>query len=348
MSVNEDSAGQDTGMAGAQFRVALAAAEDPSATPAERAEMLMEIAQGLQLKPRSAQQLHDAVALYERALALIPQGEPLLAARIQARRGTALQALPAGPETLEAATASFQTARGTLEALGTPAEVAEIDMNLGVATQALAGVHRARIQDAIAHYHRALRVFTRESHRREFAILHNNLAIAYLSIPASDERAVLRESLAVQSFRQVLEVVTLTDHPTEYAMAQNNLGNALQYAPSSHPLENLLQAVSAYDEALKVRNARDTPLEYANTLANKANALRNLPDDVHNPQGGNARNLATARQLYLSARALFARHGLSGNAALVEEALAELGDKGDFGEPLITEASSEPSTEPSD
>ena len=339
MSLNDAPAGQPPGLPEAQVGAAMAAAEDPTATPAERAEMLMEIAMGLQLKPRSPRQLHDALALYERALELAPATAPLLTARILARKATALQALPGGGETLEAALDCYGAARGPLHAAAAAEEVAEIDMNLGLATQSLAGMQRARIQDAIAHYHRALRIFVRETHPREFAILHNNLAIAYLSIPATDERGALREALAVQSFEQVLQVVTLIDHPSEYAMAQNNLGNALQYAPTSHPLENLLRAIDAYDEALKVRNARDTPVEYANTAANKANALCNLPDDVQQPGSGNTRNLALARRLYLEARTLFDRHGLPQNAQAIDEALAELGTAPGFGASIVPMAS---------
>ena len=48
-----------------QLDAALAAADDADASPEERAEMLMEIAMGMQQRPKSAQQLHDAVALYD-------------------------------------------------------------------------------------------------------------------------------------------------------------------------------------------------------------------------------------------------------------------------------------------
>jgi tetratricopeptide (TPR) repeat protein len=319
-------------VADTEAQAALALAEDPSAAPEERAEMLMEIARGLQIRPRSPRQLHDAVALYERALALVPAGFELLAARIRARQGTAFQALPdGGVEALEAARDCFEQARGELAARGAPEETAELDMNLGLVTQSLASAHRARIQDAIAHYHRALRVFTKDAWPREFAILHNNLAIAYLSIPATDERARMREALAVQSFEEVLRIVTLVDHPSEYAMTQNNLGNALQYAPSSHPVANLLRAVEAYDEALKVRTARDMPVEYANTVANKANALLNLPDDPEHPELGRRGNTAKARALYLEARRIFASRGLREAEAAVAEALAGIdADGADF------------------
>ena len=107
----------------------------------------------------------------------------------------------------------------------------------------------------------------------------------------------MREALAVQAFEEGLKVVNLIDHPSEYAMLQNNLGNALQYASSSHALENNLRALDAYDEALKVRTRETTPLEYANTISNKANCLWNLPDDPDHPEAGNRTNLTQAQRL---------------------------------------------------
>ena len=152
-------------------------------------------------------------------------------------------------------------------------------MNIGLVLQSLAGMRRAKITDAISAYQRALRTFDRPRIPKEFAILQNNLATAFLSIPFTDERAKMREALAVQAFEEGLRVVNIVDHPTEYAMLQNNLGNALQYVSSSHAVENNLRALDAYDEALKVRTRGTTPLEYANTIANKANCLLNLADD---------------------------------------------------------------------
>ena len=306
-----------------QFDAALQAVESDAASPEEKAEMLMEIAMGMQLRPKTAEQLHQAVALYERALGVCPPTAPLLSARIRSRMGTALQALPdGGTDALYKARACYEDAGPVLEAKGRPEEAAETQMNLGLVLQALTGHGAARITDAVQCYHRALRVFTRDAYAQEFAILHNNLAIAYLSIPLTDERARMREALAVQSFEEVLKVITLVDHPTEYAMIQNNLGNALQYASSGHPLENNLRALTAYDEALKVRTERDTPLEFANTLANKANVLRNLPDDP--VAGVPGANLDAACALYEQALAIFTRARQTGSATMVAETLAEI------------------------
>ena len=305
----------------------MAAAADADASPQERAEMLMEIAMGLQARPQSAQQLVDAIGLYERALEVAPAEAALLQARIGARMGTALQALPdADAPGLERALQCFQAAIVTLQHLGRPEEVAEAELNQGLVLQSLSAIGRARVTDAIGAYQRALRTFTREAWPQEYSVLHNNLAIAYLSMPVSDERGRMREALAVQSFEEVLKVITLIDHPSEYAMINNNLGNALQYASSSHVLENNLRALAAYDEALRVRNPRDTPIEYANTIANKANVLRNLvPDPARASLGGGLTDpLTDALALVREAQALFERFGDAAKAALMREAAGEI------------------------
>ncbi len=304
-----------------QFDAALQAIESEAETAEEKAEMLMEIAMGMQARPKAPDQLQRAVDLYRRALDLT--ADALLRARITARLGTALQALPDGGVTaLKQARDAYEAVLPVLREAGKPAEAAEVEMNLGLVTQSLAGEGAARLQDAIQSYHRALRVFTRAGYPQEYAILHNNLAIAYLSLPMVDERAKMREALAVQSFEEVLNVINLVDHPSEYAMIQNNLGNALQYASSGHALDNNLRALAAYAEALKVRNERDTPLEYASTVANKANVLRNLPGDPDRPGLGRKGSLMAARDLYSEARRILLQFGQTGSVGMIDEALA--------------------------
>jgi tetratricopeptide (TPR) repeat protein len=308
-----------------EVKAALAAAEDADVHPAERAEMLMEIAMGLQQRPKTPDQLHAAVDLYDRALTILPEDERLLGARIIARKGTALQAIPEdSTASLEKARKAFEQAIPTLIDFGKPEEIAEAEMNLGVVVQNLAGANRARIVDAIAAYQRALRTFDRIRFPRDYAILQNNLATAFLSMPFTDERGKMREALAVQAFEEGLKIVSLIDHPSEYAMLQNNLGNALQYASSSHVAENNLRALDAYAEALKVRTRDAAPLEYANTIANRANCLWNLPDDPERPEDGNADNLRVARAAYGEAREIFMAHGERDKARIVAEATDQI------------------------
>jgi tetratricopeptide (TPR) repeat protein len=306
-------------------RAGLTAASDASSDPAERAEMLMELAMGLQLRPKTPDHLKAAVALYDQALVLCRPDESLLAARIRARKGTALQAIPdAGTEFMEQARLAYEDAMPHLRELGRAEEAAEAEMNLGLVLQQLAAAGRARMVDAIASYQRALRTFDVRRFPVEFAILQNNLATAFLSLPFTDERAKIREALAVQCFEEALKVVSLIDHPAEYAMLQNNLGNALQQVSTSHSIENRLRAVAAYDEALKVRTRANAPIEYANTLANKAACLCGLPDDPARPDLGRRVNLQEAKANYEDAYTIFAEHGEPEKSRLVAEAMAEV------------------------
>lgn len=318
-------AGSSDGRVETLVEAALAAARDEEATPAERAEMLMELAMGLQQRPKTPDHLHAAVRLYDEALSLCPAEDRLLAARITARKGTALQAVPEnGTAFLDQARAAYDAAIPVLRTAGSPEELAEAEMNSGLVLQYLAGAGRARITDAIAAYQRAVRTFDRKRFPVEFALLQNNLSTAYLSMSFTDERAKLREALAVQCFEEALQAVNVIDHPVEYAMLQNNLGNALQHASSGHPVENLLRALAAYDEALKVRTRANAPCEYANTLANKANCLWGLPDDPERPERGNRANLHAARDCYEEARAIFLSEGEHDKAAIVAQALEHL------------------------
>ncbi|MCC5963763.1 MAG: hypothetical protein JJU09_11605 [Rhodobacteraceae bacterium] len=308
-----------------QVDAALMAVEDADTSDADKAQMLMEIAMGLQQAPREPADLYAAVDLYRRALALVPMGEALGGARIRARLATALMAVPAEDEgPMKAAKVEISTALATLTAEGSEAEIAEAEMNLGLICQTLAGWGLMPIQPAISAYQRALRTFDRAAYPKEFAILQNNLATAFMSMPFTDEAGKMREALAVQAFEEGLKVVSLIDHPVEYAMLQNNLGNALQYVSTSHRVENSLRALDAYDEALKVRTLRDMPEAYANTIANKANCLANLPDDMENPEAGNPRNVQEAIALMLEAQGIFQTRGEAEKARSVAEAIAEL------------------------
>lgn len=308
-----------------QVDAALGAVEDADASDADKAQMLMEIAMGLQQAPREAADLHAAVDLYRRALMLVPAGEALGGARIRARLATALMAVPADDaEPMKAAKTEITTALVILNAEGADAEIAEAEMNLGLICQTLAGAGLMPIQPAISAYQRAMRTFDKTTYPKEFAILQNNLATAFMSTPFTDDSGKMREALAVQAFEEGLRVVTLIDHPVEYAMLQNNLGNALQYVSTSHRVENGFRALEAYDEALKVRTLREMPEAYANTIANKANCLSNLPDDPENPESSNPRNVMSAIALLREAQGIFLSRGVSDKAEAVAEAIAEL------------------------
>ena len=313
-------------MTDSAVKAAIKAIADTSATIVEKIEMLIEIAQGFVKKPKTANDLWNAVTLYDKANELCQEEHPLLKARAKVGKASALRLIPdSGTELLLQAKVNYQEALPTLEELASPPEFAEAQMNLGLVLQSLVPFSLVQVTECIQVYQQALRVFSYQNYPQEYAILHNNIAIAYLSISTGSQQQYLYEGLAVQSFETALKHINLIEHPKEYAMLQNNLGNALQYLPSSHPFKNNLRAVAAYDEALKIRNLQNTPLEYANTIANKANALINLPDRPEKPESGNPQNLQQASNYYQQAFDIFIKYGQHEQAQVVNQALRELG-----------------------
>ncbi|MGK7919181.1 MAG: hypothetical protein AB4080_04135 [Trichodesmium sp.] len=304
-------------------KAALNAIESESANISEKIQMLIEMADGLQQKPKNSKQLDDAISLYEQAIELSSDDYPLLQGQALAGMATALRIMPGeGPELLLEAKKAYETALEILREQGQPEEVAEAEMNLGLVLQALVPYNLATMKEAIQGYQQSLSIFTADKYPQEYAILQNNIAIAYLSMTLSPEREGMRQAMAVQSFEEALKAVSLIEHPNEYAMLQNNLANALQYLPSLHPIDNNLRALAAYNEALKVRTAKDTPLEYAATISNKANVLYNLPDNPKHPETGNYQNLLQAKKLYEEAQAIFCEYQELERATVVSEALS--------------------------
>ncbi|MFM7365702.1 MAG: hypothetical protein ACKO11_14645 [Cuspidothrix sp.] len=309
----------------ATVKAAMSAINSESVTTKEKIQMLIELANGLQKKPKTAADLWSVVELYEQAEELCSQEYLLLKARAKAGKATALRSIPDNnSEFLVKSKIAYQEALPTLQEIGSSVEVAELQMNLGLVLQSLVAFNLAKIGDCIQLYNQALQVFTCEAYPQEYAILYNNIAIAYLSITGSQEKKAFSEGLAVQTFETALKQINLIEHPREYAMLQNNLGNALQYLQSTHPVANKLRAVTAYNEALKVRNPQDTPLEYANTIANKANALINLPDDLENPNLGNYKNLLQAKNYYQEAWIIFQENQQIEQVQMVGQALQEI------------------------
>lgn len=310
-----------TSLTDTAVKVAISALDSEAATPIEKIEMLLEMATRLQQKPSDGHPLTQAIVLYDHALDKCGDTYPLLKARTLVGKATALRSLPEeGPERLLEAKELYETALPILTQQGSSEERAETQMNLGLVMQSLVPYHRARLADCIYLYQQALEVFNVKNHPQEYAILQNNIAIAYLSMTSSTGRDDLKQAIAVQTFEQALQSITLIDHPSEYAMLQNNLGNALQYLPSTHPVDNNLRALTAYDEALKVRTAQDTPLAYAHTLANRANVLVNLPDDLEKPEGGNQQHLEQAAAHYQEVEQIFSTYGQFSQAQSVRQA----------------------------
>ena len=203
-----------------------------------------------------------------------------------------------------------------------PMLLPELYTKMGMMLQNASNGQRGALLQAVNSYQSALQNgVTQEEHPLLFAQLQNNLGLAYLSMPAMEASHQLRNGIAVQSFRHALKVYTIEDHPDMWASVSMNLANALQYAPSSHPEDNLIQAVETYEDVLKIRSRAKDPVAYALVLLNQANALAHL--GMFKPA---LEKLAEAYKLFH-----WYDHIEQANAAqeLVEQINQKLGDRGE-------------------
>lgn len=158
-----------------------------------------------------------------------------------------------------------------------PGLIAELRCGLALVVHQRADSDRSRLIEAVQLYQSALQAgITRESHPELWAQIQSNLGIAYVSTPMTEAGDKLRLAVAVQSFREAMTVYTRETHPEAWASAMLNMANAMQYLPSSHTKENLIDAVNAYEELMTVRTRALDPVGYARLLANQGNALAHL------------------------------------------------------------------------
>jgi tetratricopeptide (TPR) repeat protein len=246
---------------------------------------------------------------------------PVLAALLLGQQAGLLQEVNgADPDVVQAYVSAVDALRGK-SAVETA--MAELALGLGTAYQELAAAGsggsgdleasgQELLVEAVRCYHLALRLLRKESRPERYAFAHSNLALCYLAMPMTDARDKLRRGVAVSSLREALKVYTRDEYPREWASVTLNLANALQHLPTTHPVENLVEAVEMYEELLIARPAQDDPVGHARVLANQGTALAHL--GIHDQ----------ARPKLGAARELFAAAGDAGSVATVDAALVEL------------------------
>ncbi len=191
---------------------------------------------------------------------------------------------------------------------------AELYMTLGMVYHEMAKGRRGALMEAVKCYQEALQFYNKTTHPEIYALLQNNLALAYLAMPMKESRDQLRKAIAVQALREALKVYTRETHPDAWASATLNLANALQYLPTSDPEKRLWQAVALYQELLEVRSPDHDPAGYARVLANQANALAHL--------GAFSRALPR----YQEAVTYFERIGDTEAVQIIQQAIEEIYD----------------------
>jgi tetratricopeptide (TPR) repeat protein len=111
-----------------------------------------------------------------------------------------------------------------------------------------------------------LKVFTRNSFPKDWALTQNNLGITY-SERIRGERADNLEQ-AINSYELAIQFYTLKSLLQEWATTQNNLGNAYRNRIKGERADNIEQAIASYELALQVRTRDIFPDNWADTQIN--------------------------------------------------------------------------------
>ncbi|MEM8678709.1 MAG: hypothetical protein AAGF97_05045, partial [Planctomycetota bacterium] len=220
------------------------------------------------------QEFQVAIEVLGQAAAAARADSPLFAAQLL---GQHAELLRQDPQLVAMATQCYREALALVE--GTPLVTlpAELWIQLGETYHQQAGTRRGPLMEAVKCYQSGIQCgLTREEHPQHFAHAQLQIGLAYLAAPLQSSSDQLRMAIALQSFREAAKVYTKEAFPQLWATTQLNLANAFQYLPSSHPQENLIEAVKIYDDVLTVRDRATDPLGYARVLLNQSNALAHL------------------------------------------------------------------------
>lgn len=215
----------------------------------------------------------SATELMKKAAETAKNASPVLAAQINANLGDTLHQFQGANAN---AMMLYKRAIDGLKNTELEFEKASTNLNLGICFQELSNGQRGAILEAVRCYQESLNYFRADRFPNQFALAQNNLALGYLSMPMTEASDQLRVGIAVQSLREVLKIWTRDANPQGWESAQLNLANALQYLPSKHIEENLMEAVRLYEEILEVRKRSQNPIGYARLLSNQGNALAHL------------------------------------------------------------------------
>ena len=133
-----------------------------------------------------------------------------------------------------------------------------------------------RLEQAVAAYEAALRIYTRERAPLQWAGTQNNLGTALAALGRRKSGTDHLER-AVAAYEAAFQEYTRECIPLDWAATQNNLGNTLQtLGERESGTARLEQAVAAYEAALQVHTRERVPLDWATTQNNLGAALQTL------------------------------------------------------------------------
>lgn len=142
------------------------------------------------------------------------------------------------------------------------------------------------IEIAIAAYNIAVPLLNSHEQPQLWAVILNNLGIAYFERIKGDRSSNLEQS--IQCYQRVLQICVRENLTSDWARTQLNLGNAYLQQSEGNREENIEQSIQCYQAALQVYTRKAFPKLWADTQSNLGVAYK---DRI---QGGRSLNLEMA------------------------------------------------------
>lgn len=220
------------------------------ASPDSAAASLLVTARHLTEEPEGAQDLIDALFLYDAAADFL-RGNPVRWARTRAEKGRALLHMPGFDlESLPAVAELMEESLRILRFRGTRAEVREIELELGLCLMGLAAIGRIEWTRVVGCYRRAIRLLDPATDGERLALAQNNLATALLQLEVDEVHEKRRMSDVIECFRAALAATPVEERPQDHALFQANLATTLAAAASDGCVTTRDAALEAFDRAL--------------------------------------------------------------------------------------------------
>ncbi|NEP36597.1 CHAT domain-containing protein, partial [Moorena sp. SIO3B2] len=159
------------------------------------------------------------------------------------------------------------------------------------------GEKAQNIEEAIACYQEALRVYTFEAFPIEWARTQHNLGIDYYFRIKGEKAQNLEE--AITCWQQALRVYTFEAFPINWAQIQHNFGNAYGNRIKGEKAQNIEDAIACYQEALRVLTFEAFPIDWARTQNNLGAAY------LYRIKGEKAQNIEQAIACYQEALTVY-------------------------------------------
>jgi tetratricopeptide (TPR) repeat protein len=181
------------------------------------------------------------------------------------------------------------------------------------------------LEIAIACYEILLANFTVNENPKTWALVQNNLAIAYTNRIKGDRADNIEQAIA--EYQTALTIQTLKDFHQDWASTQNNLAITYTNRIKGNRAENIEQAIAGHQAALTIYTLKNFPKDWATIQSNLAAAY------IDRIKGNKAANIEEAIAGCKAALTIYTLEDSPRNWALIQDNLAEAYSERIIGKP---------------